>query len=245
MNHTNPNLDHSGNKKQPHGIRWRLGSVLHMVGMIGSLGDFWSSDLNRAAVDLVDPRPGLVVLDLGAGLGPATVEAAKRVAPSGRVIAVDPSSTMRRVLSLRRLWQSDRSVIDIRDGGAEVLPVLSGSIDAAWAVNAVHHFDDLALAVGELARALKPGGRLLLIEEDFTGGVHACCSGEGAHSHGPDPVDPEHLEELLSAAGLTVTGSDSRTVGGVVASVTTASKPIERPRQRVNRPGSSPSSELG
>ena len=126
-----------------------------------------------------------MVLDLGAGLGPATIEAAKRVAPGGWVIAVEPSFTMRRVLSLRRLWRSARPVIDIRNGTAEAIPVLASSVDAAWAINAVHHFDDLALAASELARVLRPGGRLLLIEEDLTSGAHTRYSGEDAHSHGP------------------------------------------------------------
>ena len=222
MTHTTSNPHHSGNEEDPHRTRWTLGFALHMI---GSVGDFWSSDLNRAAVDLVDPTGGQVVLDLGAGLGPATVEAAKRVAPGGRVIAVEPSFTMRRVLSLRRLWQSARPVIDIRNGTAEVIPVLASSIDAAWAINVVHHFDDLALAASELARVLRPGGRLLLIEVDLTSGAHMRFSGEDAHSHGPVPVDPDHLNELLAAAGLTVTGSVDRTIGGVEATVFTSSKP--------------------
>ncbi len=51
----------------------RVRLAMHIV---GSLKDFWSSQLNRAAVELVDPQPGEVVLDLGAGLGPASVAAA-------------------------------------------------------------------------------------------------------------------------------------------------------------------------
>lgn len=41
-----------------------------------SLPEFWFSDLNRAVVDLVAPQPGEVVLDLGAGMGPASTQAA-------------------------------------------------------------------------------------------------------------------------------------------------------------------------
>lgn len=222
MNHTTSNPHHSGNDEDPHRIRWMLGFALHMI---GSVGEFWSSDLNRAAVDLVDPRAGQVVLDLGAGLGPATVEAARRVAPGGRVIAVEPSFTMRQVLSLRRLWQLARPVIDTRNGTAEAIPVIASSVDAVLAINVVHHFDDLASAASELARVLKPGGRLLLIEEDFSSGPHAQFFGGDAHSHGPGSVDPDHLNELLTAAGLTVTGSVDRVIGGVEATVFTSSKP--------------------
>ncbi len=222
MNHTTSNLHHSGNEEDPHRTRRTLDFALHMI---VSVGDFWSSDLNQAAVDLVDPQGGQVLLDLGAGLGPATVEAAKRVAPDGRVIAVEPSFTMRRVLSLRRLWQSARPLIDVRNGTAEAIPVLANSVDSAWAVNAVHHFADLALAASELARVLKPGGRLLLIEEDLTSGAHMRYAGEDARGHRPVPVDPDHLRELLAAAGLTVTGSVDRAIGGVEATVFTSSKP--------------------
>jgi len=105
-----------------------------------------------------------------------------------------------------------------------LIPVLASSVDTCWAVNAVHHFDDLALAATELARVLKPGGNLLLIEEDLSN-HHIGPSAEGAHRHGPVPVDPDHLDELLTAAGLTATRSADRTLGGVEATVTTFSKP--------------------
>jgi SAM-dependent methyltransferase len=221
MKHTNADGDQPGSEEGPDGLQWTLRSVVHMI---GAVGDFWSSELNRAAVDMADPQPGQVVLDLGAGLGPATVVAAKRVVPDGRVIAVEPSPILRRVLNLRRLWQSARPAIDIRNGTAEVIPVLASSVDMCWAVNAAHHFDDLALAASELARVLKPGGTLLLIEEDLSN-HHMGRSGEGADRHGPVPVDPDHLNELLTAAGLTVTGSEDRTIGGVEATVTTSAKP--------------------
>ena len=94
-----------------HRHRWTFRSALHIL---GAIGEFWSSDLNRAAVDLIDPQPGMTLLDVGAGLGPATIEAAHRIGPNGKVIAVDPSPIMRGALRLRRLWQRTRRLIDVR-----------------------------------------------------------------------------------------------------------------------------------
>ena len=48
----------------------------------------WRSPVNRAVVDLLDPQPGDVVADVGAGMGPATVVAAQRGAD---VWAIDPA----------------------------------------------------------------------------------------------------------------------------------------------------------
>jgi ubiquinone/menaquinone biosynthesis C-methylase UbiE len=145
---------------------------------------------------------------------------------------------MRQILGLRRLWQSARAEIEVHDGSAEALPVPSDSVDSAWAINAVHHFDDLSLAADELARVLRGGGRLLLIEENFTRGAHTSYSSEYAHKHGPDPVDPDRLNELLTRVGLTVTESGSRTIGGVNATVITASKLLENLPTEDTKPGS-------
>lgn len=207
--------------ERPRGVRSTLRSAVHMV---GATRDFWTSDLNRAAIDLLHPQPGLVVLDLGAGFGPATIEAAVRVTPGGRVIAVDPSGVMRGVLRLRRLVQQARPAIDVRDGAAERLPVVAATIDAVWAVNATHHFDDLERAAAELARVLKPGGRVLLIEEDATFAEHPD-RGTVGDGHGPIPVDPVRMTELLALEGLEDGSADHQVVGGVRATVITATKP--------------------
>ena len=56
---------------------------------------FWMSDVNRAVVDLADPKPGERGLDVGAGMGPATVLAAKRGAlwwPWIRRVSCGPSA---------------------------------------------------------------------------------------------------------------------------------------------------------
>lgn len=210
-----PSQGHAGN------IIQRVGLTFHML---GTVGEFWSSDLNRATVGLLCPAPGEVLLDVGAGLGPATVDAATKVGPRGVVIAVDPSRLMRMGLRLRTRFATGRSPVDVRSGSAEALPVDSGSVDAAFAVNAVHHFDDIGRAVDELARVLKPGGRIVLVEEDFAQSDHPFFAAVG-EEHRPHGVDPMILANKLADTGLTITKAGPMLVGDSPSNVVVANRP--------------------
>jgi len=75
-----------------------------------------------------------------------------------RVLAVDPTPFMRRILKLRRLAHPQRAHVTVLEGAAEALPFEAATIDALWTVNTVHHWSDLAGAVRELRRVLRPGG---------------------------------------------------------------------------------------
>jgi len=215
-----PHEEHATEGSHGWSIMHRAVAAFHML---GSVGEFWSSDLNRATVGLAGPSPGEVLLDVGAGMGPATVEAASIVGARGTVIAVDPSRLMRAVLRLRIRSAPGRTIVDVRSGAAEALPVESGSVDAVVAVNAVHHFDDLDVAAGELARVVRPGGRVILVEEDFAQSDHPFFSTVG-EEHGPHTVDPMALASKLADAGLTVTEAGPRLVGDVPSNVVVAKR---------------------
>lgn len=182
-------------------------SRLQMAGhLLRALPEFWTSDLNRAVVEIADLRPGDVALDVGAGLGPAVVEAAEAVRPSGRVIAVEPSRVFRSVLGMRARGRRYGQAIDVRSGTAEHLPLPDDSVHAAWAVNAAHHFDDFGLAAAEFARVLRSGGRLVLVEEQFGADDHP------ASEFGfPDVgLDAGTIVEALTGVGLVVEASGDR-----------------------------------
>lgn len=65
------------------------------------LPQMWRSPINDAVVDLVDPKPGERVVDIGAGMGAGAMRAA---ATGAHVIAVEPTPFMRRVLNVRRMF---------------------------------------------------------------------------------------------------------------------------------------------
>jgi ubiquinone/menaquinone biosynthesis C-methylase UbiE len=176
----------------------------------------WSSPVSDAVVDLVAPVPGELVVDLGAGMGPATVRAARAGA---QVLAIDPTPGMRRVLGLRRRIDRSRAHISVHAGAAESMPVATGSVDALWCVNAMHHWTDQAAALVEIARVVRPGGgRIVLVDEDFadpTHPSHEAHQARGArHQHHFDHVDPVQVGARLADIGFTVVEAGTRELAG-------------------------------
>jgi SAM-dependent methyltransferase len=104
------------------------------------------------ALDPVRDRPGLRVLDLGAGTGKLTRQLLDRGVDT---VAVEPSDAMRRVLAHRCRTAT------VLAGAAERIPLPDASTDLVVAAQAFHWFDRDA-AVPEIARVLRPAGLLAL-----------------------------------------------------------------------------------
>ncbi len=199
----------------------RLWSVPGRV--MATLRHFWATDVNVAAVDWLAPSPGDRVVDLGAGFGPATGLLAERVGPTGTVIAIDPSKAMRMIVAIRKRL-ARRAVVDIRKGTAESLPLADASVDAIVSLNAMHHMDDLAQAAAEMHRVLRPGGKILLIDEDFGNPGHSMHQAADHPHHGPEAVDPEEVAAILANAGLINVTAGHRPLGDEPALVVRADR---------------------
>ena len=175
----------------------------------------WRSDVSAAVVARIAPRPNERVVDVGAGMGPATVLAARSGAS---VFALDPTPFMRRVIGLRRLAQSARRHISVVDGAAESMPLADGSMDAAWTVNTIHHWTDLDRALREIHRVMHSGGRILLVDEDFDHPSHPAHArvqaGRARHAHHFAAVDPVDIAARLERLGFApITGGLEQIAG--------------------------------
>ena len=124
----------------------------------------------RRAVDLLDLPPPLRVLDLCTGTADLLVEAVARD-PRSSGLGVDLSHGMlvRGAAKLERLGLARRARLAGGDG--ERLPVRAGAFDAALVAFGIRNVGDPSAALGELHRALRPGGRLVVLEFSMPGGA--------------------------------------------------------------------------
>jgi ubiquinone/menaquinone biosynthesis C-methylase UbiE/DNA-binding transcriptional ArsR family regulator len=105
---------------------------------------------------LLDPR--WTVGDLGCGTGETSAALAPFVA---RVIAVDRSGEM---LQTARRRLRDLPAADVRRGELAALPIEDAELDAAVMILVLHHAPDPVAVLGEAARVLKSGGRLVVCD---------------------------------------------------------------------------------
>jgi ubiquinone/menaquinone biosynthesis C-methylase UbiE len=120
---------------------------------------FFGDGVRRAAIEAAHIRPGAVVVDVGTGTG-FLAEAA--VDAGARVIGIDVSE---RMLDQVRQRLAGRP-FEARTGDVEALPVEDARADAVLANMVLHHAPDPARAIAEMARVLKPGGRLVITDAD-------------------------------------------------------------------------------
>jgi len=135
---------------------------------------------------------GSTVADLGAGGGWFTMRLADRVGPNGKVYAEDVQSQMIDAITRRTARAGVTNVKPILGTSSD--PRLPGPVDAVLIVDAYHEFEHPVVMLGSLAKALKPNGRIGIVEFKKDG-------------LGPGPpmderVDAEPVIRDAEAAGL-------------------------------------------
>ncbi len=115
---------------------------------------------NRRAVRATDLRPGDRALDLACGTGSLTRDLAKEVGPGGYVLGMDFSEEM-----LKAAKRRPATNVEYRLGDATNLEgVAAGSFDAATIAYGARNIPNLDALFGEMARVVRPGGRVVCLE---------------------------------------------------------------------------------
>ena len=120
---------------------------------------FYSDRVRDKAMDVAGVVRGRKAADIGAGSGFITEGLLRR---GLQVVAVDQSPEM--LAEMKR--KLGAAPVDYRQGVAERLPLADAEVDYALANMYLHHVETPAAAIREMARVLKPGGRLVITDAD-------------------------------------------------------------------------------
>jgi cyclopropane fatty-acyl-phospholipid synthase-like methyltransferase len=115
------------------------------------------------AIEALDLRPGMTVADIGAGTGYYTVRMARKVGEEGRVYATDIQVGMLSIVQRRAAQEKLQNIKPVLSAPDD--PKLPpGSLDLALMVDVYHELAQPQAFVRRLREALKPDGRLVLVE---------------------------------------------------------------------------------
>lgn len=121
---------------------------------------FFSEEVREKAYNMADVKAGQLAADIGAGTGFVTEGLLQR---GLKVIAVDRSDEM--LEEIKQKFGNFQGV-DCRQGESETLPIDNDTVDYAMANMYLHHVDNPSAAIKEMARILKPGGKLVFTDLD-------------------------------------------------------------------------------
>lgn len=123
-------------------------------------------DITRA----VGLRPGDAVADIGAGTGLFTQLFAEQVGPKGTVYAVDISPAFLKHIADQARQRGCQGIVKTVLNTPDSTGLPAGSIDVAFLCDAYHHFQQAGKMLASIHRALRPGGRLVIIDFDLRKG---------------------------------------------------------------------------
>jgi predicted methyltransferase len=153
----------------PDGIgKFYLGREIAQI--MGPGGILWLERTERETeeqpqlvIDALDIKPGQTIADLGAGSGYYSFRIAALVGPTGKVLAIDIEPTMLEVISQRAGREHVTNIATIRSSARD--PNLAPhSVDLLFMVDVYHELEYPYEVLTKVREALKPGGRVALIE---------------------------------------------------------------------------------
>jgi ubiquinone/menaquinone biosynthesis C-methylase UbiE len=123
-------------------------------------------ELRQRTVTLAQFQPGDQVLDVGCGTGTLALDVQRRVGSAGRVVGIDPGTEQ--IARARAKAARQHVLIEFQVGVIEQLAFSDQTFDVVLSTLMIHHLPATLKAQGlvEIARVLKPGGRLIIA--DFT-----------------------------------------------------------------------------
>jgi demethylmenaquinone methyltransferase / 2-methoxy-6-polyprenyl-1,4-benzoquinol methylase len=152
--------DHASPRKR-EALELFRGLPRHYDALSAALSFWQDPRWRRALVSAVDPRDGQRVLDVATGTGMVAAELLSRAGCS--VVGIDQSAEM--LAGARaRFAAADSTRVELVEGQAEALPFADASFDALTFTYLLRYVDDPAATVRELARVLRPGGRIGSLE---------------------------------------------------------------------------------
>ena len=181
---------------------------------------------------VADLHEGERVLDLGSGGGIDVLLSAKRVGPTGRAFGLDMTDEML-ALAVRNATEAGVTNVEFLKGHIEAIPLPAASIDVVISNCVVNLAADKPAVFREIARVLRPGGRIgitdIVAEDHLTpderaerGSYAGCIAGA---------LSISEFESGLREAGLVdISITPTHTVvGGMVSAIVKATKPADGP----------------
>ena len=148
--------------------KWYLGRQISHV--MGHQGAAWlerpereKEEHPKKVLEALELKPGMVVADIGAGTGYFSFRIAPKIAPGGKVLAVDIQQEM---LDLIRAKAKKTGVDNVEPvlGTIKDPKLPEGKVDIAIRVDVYHEFDHPWEMMKAIRKSLKPGGRVVLVE---------------------------------------------------------------------------------
>lgn len=111
------------------------------------------------ALSAIGIREGQTVADIGAGQGYFALPAAETVGSAGLVYAIEPDRERSERIRSRATTEGLENIRVLTTGAEKLSDIQSGTVDLAFSVFSIHHFQDTQTAFAEIGRVLKIGGR--------------------------------------------------------------------------------------
>jgi ubiquinone/menaquinone biosynthesis C-methylase UbiE len=173
------------------------------------LSDRSEAPMRKAGLDLLQPRAGEKILEIGFGTGRTLAALARAVGSEGKVFGIDLSDRMVRLAKKNLIKSGLLQRVRLRCGDATQLPYTAGSIDAVFISFTLELFDtpEIPNVLNECKRVLRSGGRIVVIgmskesaREPLIGVF------EWTHKYFPNFIDcrPIYVRKVVENAGFKI-----------------------------------------